>query len=52
MPSLLDTVDFGRPAWFLPTLTVGILTVAGIVLGIKIKTFFTDNLLICYFLFL
>ncbi len=30
MPSLLDTVDFGRPAWFLPTLTVGILAVAGI----------------------
>lgn len=30
MPSLLDTVDFGRPAWFLPALTVGILAVAGI----------------------
>lgn len=30
MPSLLETVDFGRPAWFLPALTVGILTVAGI----------------------
>jgi phosphatidate cytidylyltransferase len=30
MPSLLDTLDFGRPAWFLPVLTVGILAAAGI----------------------